>query len=417
MKPQLKQEPQRVLSLLGQIHGEWDEFHSVQSRYHSSCIHAVLTFKDALRCDEIEQIVDRGFGGLDAFNSLLRRNAQGKFYWEIAKGFELKDNIEYCRQFDDDRRDIDDIIAQDLFEIDLPLDKRPPWRLYAFCRQQQTVLVFKFHHCISDGAGLSLVFARMVDGEAADADLERLAHQRLKQVEAESEKRKNLSALGSVFSICVQLFYMIWVLLKLIYFTFKPKLSKDWIYDRDDSALPLRKFVRTPAVKIETIDMIRKRYGGTLNDVVLGACAGALRKYAQSEGYSNVPSLWASVTGNARYFIPGGARMHFLENFGTAFCIVLPTNVDDPVQRLRKVKDAMDLGKKGFECLLEYMALGLLYHVLPRKWMSGFFQWATSGATFMLSNVRGPSGSTKMLGHEVCTHCLTQRWSHDFDCF
>jgi hypothetical protein len=68
-----------------------------------------------------------------------------------------------------------------------------------------------------------------------------------------------------------------------------------------------------------------------LNDVLLGACAGALRKYALENGLIRVPSLWASVTGNARAFIQGDKSGHFLDNFGTAFQIVLPTNLTNPV--------------------------------------------------------------------------------------
>jgi hypothetical protein len=246
----------RELSLLGQIHGEWDQHHTVHSRYHSSCIHAVMTFKDKLTRSEIREIVERGFGGMDAFNALLKRNSRGRFCWDtsaLPEGYDLGDNIEF-RDQKQIERDIDEVVAEELFLIDLPTDRLPPWRLYVFeTRMGESVLVFKFHHCIADGAGLSAIFARMADGDQGNIEMEQLGQAMRQRFEAEMEKQRRLTLFEKIAAIIVQLFTMIIVLGKLIYFTFKPKLSKDWIYERDDLAFPLRKFVRAPGVKIETV--------------------------------------------------------------------------------------------------------------------------------------------------------------------
>ena len=96
----------------------------------------------------------------------------------------------------------------------------------------------------------------------------------------------------------------------------------------------LRKFA-TATLALADVKETAKHLGVTINDMVLGISAGALRKLSlKYDGHSDHPLL-ASVPVSFDF-----SRDRISGNRFTGVMMVLPIEIDDPVQRVRAVHDA-----------------------------------------------------------------------------
>eukprot|EP00475_Leptophrys_vorax_P027635 TRINITY_DN3941_c0_g1_i6.p1 TRINITY_DN3941_c0_g1~~TRINITY_DN3941_c0_g1_i6.p1 ORF type:complete len:369 (-),score=81.47 TRINITY_DN3941_c0_g1_i6:283-1389(-) len=356
----------------------------------------------------------RGLGGLDAFRSLLVKSNDGIWRWQDCLGsdeYDLMQNVEF-RNDQPITREIDDILVEDIFNLKLP-QNAPLWRLFVYENlQRQSLLVFKFHHAIADGPGLSQVFGRMVDAsEESELEVAHANRRRLLSMETKKSQKKTLWQIITswLYTICC---VVACILKSSSYALLRHNKGgrKEWIFDRgeNDNKFPTRKIVRTVPVSTDAINALRKKFGGTLNDIILGLLAGTLRRYALEvpKGAGNkfqdvVPPVYTNVVGNTRYLVPGSGKAPFLDNFNAAFVIQLPADIDNPRIRFQKVKSAMDLGKAGYETLSGHYLLELLKLFMPKWLLARFLEYVISGVTLLVSNVRGPSGVTTVCGHEI----------------
>lgn len=102
---------------------------------------------------------------------------------------------------------------------------------------------------------------------------------------------------------------------------------------------------RVSFIRLDAADLraIRKAHGGTPNDVVLAVIAGALRTWLRARG--------DSVDGmTLRALVPVSLRGRQVPRNGgnriSGYLCALPVGVDDPLARLRVVRDAMDENKR-----------------------------------------------------------------------
>jgi hypothetical protein len=201
-------------------------------------------------------MIRRGLDGLDAFRSLLTKNAQGLWCWDDCLGeqFDLMQNV----QFLDEQpilRNIDDIVTEDLMNVELPMNE-PLWRVYVYVQEGRTLCVFKFHHAISDGPGLSQVFGRMIDdAEAGEVEIKEANRRRLMSLELKKKTKRSLWE--KIRSWMVTLACVVLAFLKgSLLFGVQPRYGKEWIFDgSDEKNFPLRKIVRTAPVSIEHVSI------------------------------------------------------------------------------------------------------------------------------------------------------------------
>jgi WS/DGAT/MGAT family acyltransferase len=104
------------------------------------------------------------------------------------------------------------------------------------------------------------------------------------------------------------------------------------------SISPWRRFAFTE-VSLDDIKMVKNSLGGTVNDVVLALCSGALRQYFADRGETLDSSLQAMVPISVRTEAQKGA----MGNQVSSLLVSLASDVDDPVERLRTITE----GTKG----------------------------------------------------------------------
>ncbi|GAB04918.1 wax ester/triacylglycerol synthase family O-acyltransferase [Gordonia amarae] len=131
-------------------------------------------------------------------------------------------------------------------------------------------------------------------------------------------------------------------------------------------------------VPLSEVKEIRKATGATVNDVVMAICAGGLRSWMLANDCLPDKPLTASVPVSIRDDSKKGA----LGNQVSMIVAELPTDVDDPLQRLKTVNDAMKSAKE-------------MHDALPMAQMIEFGDFATPGMTSMVARA---SQRTSMAG-------------------
>jgi diacylglycerol O-acyltransferase len=148
---------------------------------------------------------------------------------------------------------------------------------------------------------------------------------------------------------------------------------------------------------LEDFKAIGKAHGATVNDVLVAAATGALRRYMERRGDATAGvAIRASVPVNLRPL----DRAHELGNaFGLVF-LTLPVGIADPAQRLRAIKKEMDGLKQSPEALVAFGVLSLM-GLAPVEVEQLGLRFFGSKATAVLTNVPGPRQPLYLAGRKI----------------
>jgi diacylglycerol O-acyltransferase len=148
---------------------------------------------------------------------------------------------------------------------------------------------------------------------------------------------------------------------------------------------------------LEDFKAIGRAYGATVNDVLVTAATGALRRYMEKRGQrTSGVAIRASVPVNLR-------RVEDAHQLGNAFGLVfltLPVGIADPAKRLRAIKSEMDELKQSPEAVLAFGVLSLIGYAPVEVEQVGL-RFFGSKATAVLTNVPGPRQPLYLAGRQV----------------
>jgi WS/DGAT/MGAT family acyltransferase len=148
---------------------------------------------------------------------------------------------------------------------------------------------------------------------------------------------------------------------------------------------------------LEDFKAIGKAFDATVNDVLVAATTGALRRYLDQRGEDTAGlEIRASVPVNLRPLDDA----HRLGNaFGLVF-LTLPIGIADPVKRLRAIKREMDELKRSPEALVAFAVLNVM-GVTPVEVERLGLRFFGSKATAVLTNVPGPREPLYLAGRKL----------------
>jgi diacylglycerol O-acyltransferase len=161
---------------------------------------------------------------------------------------------------------------------------------------------------------------------------------------------------------------------------------------------PHRRFVGV-ASRLEDYKLVKNAFGGTVNDVVLAAVAGALRTFLISRGRRTsgvemralVPVSVRAEDEHAR----GGNRIVVMRG-------PLPVYIADPVARLRFVSKAMDGLKESKQALGAEVIAGAQNFAPPTILaQASRLNFSTRLFNLIVTNVPGPQFPLYVLGREM----------------
>jgi diacylglycerol O-acyltransferase len=99
-------------------------------------------------------------------------------------------------------------------------------------------------------------------------------------------------------------------------------------------------------VALDDVKAVKKAVGGTFNDAVIAICGGAFRRYLEARGELPDSSLIAVVPVSVRSEDDSTAA-----NRTSAMFTSLGTDIADPLERLKSVRTANDVGKSDQKAL------------------------------------------------------------------
>jgi len=150
-------------------------------------------------------------------------------------------------------------------------------------------------------------------------------------------------------------------------------------------------------VPLDDFKAVGQAFGATVNDVLVAAATGALRRYLEKRGEATSGlAIRASVPVNLRPL----EEAHKLGNsFGLVF-LTLPVGVVDPVRRLRAIKREMDDLKRSPEALVAFGVLNVM-GLAPVELERLGLRFFGSKATAVLTNVPGPREPLYLAGRKL----------------
>ncbi len=152
-------------------------------------------------------------------------------------------------------------------------------------------------------------------------------------------------------------------------------------------------------IPLSDVKLIGKAMGGTVNDVLLSAVTGALRKYMEHRGEPT-----AEV--NIRAMVPVDLRPpEEARKLGNKFGLIylsLPIYINDPIERLEEVKRRMDDIKSTPEAFVAYQILNAL-GMTPQQISDRFVDMFGAKSTAVMTNVRGPGQAIYFAGVMIDT--------------
>ena len=165
--------------------------------------------------------------------------------------------------------------------------------------------------------------------------------------------------------------------------------------------VPIGPHRRVASARAELADLklVKNAYGGTVNDVVLAVVAGAMREWLRSRGV-RTEGL------ELRALVPVSIRAEDDHESGgnkiAAMRGPLPVYVDDPVERLRIVSEAMSGLKDSKQALGAEVIAGLSGFAPPTLLaQSSRLNLSTRLFNLIVTNVPGPQFPLYLLGREL----------------
>lgn len=282
-----------------------------------------------------------------------------------------------------------------------PLDyERPLWQMHLYNNfEQGSALVVRTHHAIADGMALISVILSMT-AETAEGSLD------LPPLEAFTEEVRTSAA--GLFRAAEAALGALRTPSKLLDLA---KLGGEGVMTTArllmKSADPLTLFrgplgkLKLPAwsrpIPLADIKAIKNVTQGTVNDVLLTAMTGGLRRYMQRRGTDTTGlDFRAVIPVNLR---PLGRIKQLGNQFGLVF-LKLPVGIADPLERLLKLKKRMDRIKNSPEAVV---ALGMLKAVgaTPAEIQRMVVNVFGAKGTAVMTNVPGPFHPIYLVGKRI----------------
>ncbi len=344
-------------------------------------------------------------------------------YWEEDLNLDLDAHVEVVRlPSPSGHAELEDYVGQ---MMAMPLDySRPLWKLYLIENYvsdeglQGSAVVARLHHVIADGIALMHVLLSMASSDPSAPLPKPWSARKVRSLPLPQSEAGETTRFDRMADLAVDLAG------KVSEETFKiltdPKYARKQARLGVSAAVALGKLVlrwpdpqtvfkgepgyqkRASWSKPLSLDLVKqagKALDATVNDLLLSAVAGALRRYVQRRGGS-VNEL------NIRGVIPVNLRpLDMAGQLGNQFGLVflsLPLGIADPLERVRELKRRMDALKSTPEAVVAFGVLKIFGAVPEAIQDIGVQIFDTKGSAVM-TNVPGPKEKLYLAGAPVGT--------------
>jgi diacylglycerol O-acyltransferase len=183
-----------------------------------------------------------------------------------------------------------------------------------------------------------------------------------------------------------------------------PPLPLATVSTRFNGSLTPHRMFSTAQLPLDEVKGVSKAFGVTVNDVVLGLCAGALRRYLEERGELPSRPLVAGVPVAVAAGGEGERRLggNWVSNMFTS----LRTDLADPVERLKAIHETTKVAKEVHHAMGAEMLAAWSELTPPRPfaaWMRFYSRrkladWHRPPINLVVSNVPGPQAPLYIAG-------------------
>ncbi len=392
-------------TLLGNVDATW---HRMEEPANRMVVMGVLVFDEPISLKQLRGLLEQRLLRFARFRQRITEpfGPLGPLFWEEDPDFKMERHLVSARLPGRADEAALQAFASDLAAQSLPRG-HPPWHFHFIPHYQGgSALIARLHHSIGDGLALVHVLLSMEDGSAESAPTKR------KDAEPSDawgsapavlakvpESARSLSGLAiqalawlrnpkRVVQTSAEAAHQVASLVRLLLLPPDPPTPFKG---------PLRrrkKLVWSRSFRLDAFKAAGKATGTTVNDVLMSAVAGALRRYLLARGA--VPQgleVRAAVPVNLR---PPGEERQLGNWFGLVF-LSLPLGIEESRSRLMELHQRMETLKKSPDAAAIW---GLLWVMgqLPRPLFNLLVDVFGTKATAVVTNVIGPQKAISLLG-------------------
>jgi diacylglycerol O-acyltransferase / wax synthase len=337
----------------------------------------VFVFEGPLDHALFEELVSRRLLRSRRFRQRVEQRRIGRPHWVEDDSLVLSDHLRFHRlRSGEGRAALESAIAvitSAAFDV-----RRPLWELHVFdgYEGERSVLVARLHHAMGDGYALMALVLAMADESKASKPKRGHARDPLAR-----RPRHGLRDLAESAAHLV-------------------RLPFDPVNHLRGKLSGRRRCAWSVAIPMARITGIGTDMHATVNDVVLTALAGTLRRYLRSRGEAvDALSIRAVIPVNLR----SPRTAIDWDRLGNAFGLVyldLPVHLEDPVERLLALRRSMEELKRSPEA---FVSRGLLFALgfVPTRVSRLIDAFFARKASIVATNVPGPKASLTFAGTRV----------------
>ncbi|DAZ97851.1 TPA: hypothetical protein N0F65_003278 [Lagenidium giganteum] len=282
--------------------------------------------------------------------------------------------------------------------VNTPLDfSHPLWYACVIIdpnNEETTNVAWKIHHCIGDGASISMAMLKLSD---QIDHFEEMVKKNAEASKANPKPKKALSQklkeLVGFFLLCLWSAYIITRKMALLVLRSEPRT----MFKRPGGQK--KRLSYQMMYSVTETKAVGKKYGATVNDVMLNCVAGAIRKTILATG-EKVPANMLVRAGVPVDMRSSSEVIRSSSNKFSALMVDFPVGVEDSVKRLKLIKGGMNEAKNSLEKFFTY-TLSQMLPLLPVFLMKQFVRFTASRITVAISNVRAASFHIGICGNPL----------------
>ncbi len=356
-------------------------------------VSGVMYFETKIAMDELRAVVEKRLLRFDRFRQRVE-DPRATFkapQWVEDADFDLSWHLQHETLPEPGGREALQKRAGELMSTALDY-RRPLWQIHLLenCGSGNAIMT-RVHHCIADGMALVGVLLSMT-GHTPEESL-RLDDPPREDPPLNSDGNlfkmfgSALGAAGRTLSKPGKLIDLTKLAAQTVYTAAKLVAKKPDPKSRFKGELgPVKLAAWSAPLSLEEVKRVKNLTGTTVNDVLLTAMTGALRRYLEDHGDQvDDVSFRAAVPVNLR---PPGEITKLGNRFGLVF-LSLPVGIADPLERLAALKKNMDALKSSPEAVV---ALGILkaMGMTPVEIQQIIIKIFGAKSTAVMTNVPGP---------------------------
>ncbi|RJS17439.1 wax ester/triacylglycerol synthase family O-acyltransferase [Corallococcus sp. H22C18031201] len=367
-------------------------------------ITAVLWFEGRLDRQRLRDVVrERLVERYPRFRQRVETGRPGAPHWVDVEDLDLDAHVTSVEvAAPGDRAALEALVGH---WMSVPLERsRPLWHLHVVeGANGGDVLLARLHHCMADGIALARVLLSLTDGAEVEVPVPEP-----RRVETPGWMRLALGAMSVAGTARA-------ALRKGVQLVQEPILAGDLMREGALGAAALGKLLVMPAdppsplrgplgqekraawstpIPLARVKALGRALEGTVNDVLLAALAGAVRRYLESRD-APAEDVHVLVPVNLRPLDEPVPRA-LGNRFGVVF-LRLPVHIEEPRRRVRELARRMEALKRSPEAVLTFGALEFLGHTpaAVERWVVDVMG---TKASLVATNVPGPKAPVSLAG-------------------